>query len=105
LDQPTQGDVQVIPLQYLEGSWEQLPKSTATLAYREANSATHFLIDRWGMSAVHELLTALKAREPLATALQAKLFLSYEQFHSRWLDSFQQKPHTGNDARPSDGSR
>ncbi len=91
LDQAMQGEIQVIPLQYLEGSWGRLPQNVATLAYLEANSATHFLIERWGMSRVDELLTALKARESIATALQSKLFVSYEQFHSRWLATFQQK--------------
>jgi tetratricopeptide (TPR) repeat protein len=91
LDQVMRGEIQVIPLQYLEGSWGHLPQNVATLAYLEANSAVHFLIDRWGMSRVDELLTAFKARESVAAALQAKLFVSYEQFHSRWLDTFQQK--------------
>lgn len=91
LDQAMPGEIRVIPLQYLEGSWGQLSQDAATLAYLEANSATHFLIERWGMAVVDELLTAFKARESVATALQGKLFVSYEQFHSRWLDTFQQK--------------
>lgn len=91
LDQALHGEIQVIPLQYLEGAWGRLSHNAATLAYLEANSATHFLIERWGMARVDELLTAFKARESVATALQTKLFVSYEQFHSRWLDTFQQK--------------
>lgn len=91
LDEAMRGEIQIIPLQYLEGSWGRFPQNVATLAYLEANSATRFLIDRWGMSRVDELLTAFKARETVATALQSKLFVSYEQFHSRWLDTFQQK--------------
>jgi hypothetical protein len=89
LDQVMQGEIQVIPLQYLEGSWMKLPQNAAMLAYVEANSATRFLIDRWGMARVDELLTAFKARQSVATALQSTLFVSYEQFHSRWLDTFQ----------------
>jgi hypothetical protein len=50
-----------------------------------------FLIDRWGMARVDELLTAFKARESVATALESKLFVSYEQFQVRWLDTFQHK--------------
>lgn len=91
LDQAMQGEIQVIPLQYLEGSWVRLPQNAAMLAYLEANSATHFLIERWGMSRVDELLTAFKARESVAAALQSKLFVSYDQFHSRWLDTFQKR--------------
>lgn len=89
LDQAMQGEIQIIPLQYLEGSWGRLPRQAAMLAYLEANSAVHFLIERWGMSRVDALLTALTARESLSAALQGHLFLSYEQFHSHWLDTFQ----------------
>ena len=93
LDQAMQGDIQIIPLQYLEASWGRLPQQTAVLAYLEANSAVHFLIERWGMSGVDALLAALKGREALSTALQGHLFLSYDQFHSQWLDTFHQPHH------------
>jgi hypothetical protein len=91
LDHVMPGEIKVIPLQYLEGPWAQLPQPAATLAYLEANSAAHFLIERYGMARVDELLSAFKARESVAAALQGKLFVTYEQFHSRWLDSFQHK--------------
>ena len=93
LDQAMQGEIRVLPLQYLEGSWARFPSDVASLAYLEANSAVRFLIDRWGMARVDQLLTAFKAKESVATALQSKLFVSYEQFHQQWLDTFQQK-HT-----------
>lgn len=88
LKQAMRGDVAVIPLRYLEGSWGALPADTATLAYQEATSATRYLIERWGMTQVNELLKAFKARASVATAIQNKLFVSYEQFHEQWLDSF-----------------
>jgi tetratricopeptide (TPR) repeat protein len=91
LDEAMKGEVKVIPLPYLEGSWARLPSPVASLAYLEANSAVRFLIDRWGMARVDELLTAFKARESVATALESKLFVSYEQFQVRWLDTFQHK--------------
>jgi Flp pilus assembly protein TadD len=93
LDQAMQGEIRVLPLQYLEGSWTRFPSDVASLAYLEANSAVRFLIDRWGMARVDQLLTAFKAKESVARALQSKLFVSYEQFHQQWLDTFQQK-HT-----------
>lgn len=91
LDQPMRGDVTVIPLRYLEGSWGALPADAATLAYQEATSATRYLIERWGMTQVNELLKAFKARASVPTAIQNKLFVSYEQFHQQWLDSFWNK--------------
>lgn len=89
LDQAMQGDMKVIPLTYLEGSWSALPASTSTVAYLEANSATRYLIERWGMAGVDELLKALQAKSTMAAALQDKLFVSYEQFHQQWLESFE----------------
>ncbi len=91
LDQVLQGEVNVIPLNYLEGSWGALPTNAATVAYLEANSATHYLIERWGMARVDELLNAFTARASVATALQSKLFVSYDQFHRQWLESFERK--------------
>jgi hypothetical protein len=91
LNQAMHGEVKVIPLNYLEGPWGLLPPNAATLAYLEANSATHYLIERWGMARVDELLKAFKARESVAAAIQSGLFVSYEQFHRQWLESFEQK--------------
>ncbi len=89
LDQAMQGDIKVIPLTYLEGSWGALPAGTSAVAYLEANSATRYLIERWGMAGVDELLKALEVKSTMATALQNKLFVSYEQFHRQWLESFE----------------
>jgi len=93
LDQAMPKGGSVIHLRYLEEGWGQLPQNVATLAYLEANSATHYLIERFGISRVSELLNAFKAKATVATALQDKIFLSYDQFHKQWLDTFLQK-HT-----------
>lgn len=89
IDQAGQGDIKLIPLTYLEGSWGALPASAATVAYFEANSATRYLIERWGMARVDILLTALQAKSSVAAALQDKLFISYEQFHRQWLETLE----------------
>lgn len=91
LDQASPREVHIIPLTYLEGPWGSLPTSAATMAYREANSATGYLIERWGMTRIDELLSAFKARQSVAAALQNKLFVSYEQFHRDWLDRFEKR--------------
>lgn len=91
LDEALHGNVTLIPLSYLEGPWGALPATAADLAYLEANSATHYLIERWGMAQVDGLLKAFKARTSAATAIQNTLFVSYEQFHHQWLESFQHK--------------
>jgi hypothetical protein len=84
-----------IPLSSLEGPWGGLTSEASTVAYLEANSAVHYLIDHFGMPRVQGLLAHLKARQTLSTAMQSQLSLSYEQFQSRWMDQLQEHGGTG----------
>jgi tetratricopeptide (TPR) repeat protein len=81
------GEHHLIPLTALEGSWENLSGDKATIAYTEASAATHYLIQRFGMHKVHEVLLHLKARQTIATAMQDRLLLSYDHFQQQWADS------------------
>ena len=90
LDHLMKQEFTLIPLPALEGPWGGLSRDAATVAYLEANSAVHYLIDRFGMARVQELLARLKARQALSTAMQSELSLSYEQFQSRWVDQLQE---------------
>jgi hypothetical protein len=83
----TPGEHSLVPLTALEGSWESLPAEKVSLAYREANAATHYLIERFGMHKVHEVLVHLKARQTIAAAMQDRLLLSYDHFQQQWADS------------------
>jgi tetratricopeptide (TPR) repeat protein len=89
LDQVMKQEFTLIPLPALEGVWGGLPSEAATVAYLEANSAVHYLIDRFGMHRVQELLAHLKARQALSAAMESQLSLSYDQFQSRWMDQLQ----------------
>jgi len=90
LDQIMKQEFTLIPLSDLEGGWGGLSSDAASVAYLEANSAVHYLIDRFGMPRVRELLTHLKARQTVSAAMQSQLSLSYEQFQSRWVDQLQE---------------
>lgn len=81
----------MIPLTNLEGSWGALPAGTSTVAYLEANSATRYLIERWGLARVDELLNAFQAKSSVSNAFQNKLLISYEQFQQQWLERFEQQ--------------
>jgi hypothetical protein len=91
LDQIRKQEFTLIPLPALEGVWGGLSSDAATVAYLEANSAVHYLIDRYGMHRVQALLAHLKARQGLSAAMQSQLSLSYEQFQSRWMDQLQER--------------
>jgi tetratricopeptide (TPR) repeat protein len=90
LEQMMKQEFTLIPLPALEGAWGGLTSDAATVAYLEANSAVHYLIDRFGMRQVQEILAHLKARQALSVAMQSQLSLSYEQFQSRWMDQLQE---------------
>ena len=85
VEQLRRHDPSVIPLTALEGSWADLSGEAASMAYLEAESATRFLINRYGMHEVQQLLARLKKKQSLAAAIQAQLSLSYDQFQSRWM--------------------
>ena len=89
-DQIMKQELTPIPLPALEGTWGGLSADAATVAYLEANSSVHYLIDRFGMYRVQELLAHLKAGQALSAAMQSQLSLSYEQFQSRWMDQLQE---------------
>ncbi len=82
------GEVAAIPLTALEGGWGGFSHDVAAVAYMEANSAVHYMINRYGLHSVNQLLAHLKARQTLQAAMQSQLSLSYEQFQSRWMDQF-----------------
>jgi tetratricopeptide (TPR) repeat protein len=95
LDQILKQQFTLIPLPALEGAWGGLSGEAASVAYLEANSAVHYLIDRFSMPRVQELLAHLKARQALSAAMQSQLSLSYEQFQSRWVDQLQEHGKKG----------
>ena len=95
LDHTKQQKFTPIPLSALEGPWGGLSSDAATVAYLEANSAVHYLIDRFGMHRVRELLAQLKARQVLSAAMQSQFSLSYEEFQARWVGQLQEQGKQG----------
>jgi len=91
IDQLVRGQVTLIPLNHLEGGWGGLPSNAATVAYLEANSATLYLIDRFGMEKVREIIGLLADGQPIGAAVQDRLFIPYDQFQRRWVDTLNEK--------------
>ena len=94
IDQFVQGEIKLISLTLLEGGWGSLPTEVATVAYLEGNSATLYLIDRFGMHKVREILGYLKAGQSIAAAMQDQLFLPYDQFQRQWVENLNEKLRT-----------
>jgi len=95
LDQLGQQEISVVPLPALEGGWEGLSSDAASVAYFEANSAARYLINRYGMHEVTQLLDRLKKKHTLPAAIQSQLSLSYDQFQSRWMDQLNEERKKG----------
>jgi hypothetical protein len=91
IDLLVRGDIRLIPLNLLEGGWGGLSTEAATVAYLEGNSATLYLIDRFGMNMVGEILGHLKAGQSIAAAMQDKLFIPYDQFQRQWVENLNEK--------------
>ena len=90
VEQVRRQDFSHIPLSALEGSWTDLSGDAVSVAYLEADSATHYLVNRYGMHEVQKLLGRLKKKQTLAAAIQDELSLSYDQFQSRWMAHWQE---------------
>lgn len=95
LDRVIQGEVKLIPLNRLEGGWIGFPATLATMAYLEGNSATAYLIERYGMGKVQDLIESLAGHQPIAIAIKDRLFISYEEFQRRWADHVNEKIRMG----------
>jgi Flp pilus assembly protein TadD len=99
LDRVIRGQVTLISLSNLEGLWTGLPSNAAIVAYLEGNSATAYMIDRYGMDKVREIIDRLAAGQPIGAAIQDRLFISYEQFQERWIDELNTKIQLGRAAQ------
>jgi predicted negative regulator of RcsB-dependent stress response len=99
LDKVIRGQVTLINLSSLEGMWMGFPSNVATVAYLEGNSATAYMIDRYGMDKVREILDRLANGQPIGAAIQDRLFISYEQFQERWIDELNTKIQMGRAAQ------
>jgi hypothetical protein len=95
LDKVIRSHVTLIKLSSLEGPWGGLPSNVATVAYMEGNSATIYLMDRFGMEKVREVLGQLANGQTMAAAVQDRLFITYEQFQQRWIDELNEKMKAG----------
>lgn len=92
------GGARLIPLPMLDESWSSLSTEAAGLAYAEADSAVHYLLEQFGMNRVQELLKRLKSGQSMASAMEDQLSVSYDQFQRRWTETFRPSAKSGRQA-------
>ncbi len=88
---PNLRQINLIPLRVLHGGWGRLPMEAASLAYLQGNSATRYMIERYGMGKVHEILDQLKNGHTMEGAVRDKLMMSYDTFQKRWTQHLSDK--------------
>lgn len=71
---------QVIPLSRLEASFSGLSGSSVGAAYWESFSAVSFLIDRYGLFKVKDLLVSLSKGSNIETAFRDSFGITYSEF-------------------------
>jgi len=95
IDQVVRGEVTLVPLNYLEGGWGGLPHNAAIVAYMEGNSATRYLIDRYGMGKVQDLIENMAKGQHVSGAMKDRLYITYEQFQERWVEQLNERIRMG----------
>ncbi len=81
-----------IPLRSLTDSFTNMSPESAYAAYMMSLSATDFLIDKYGMSSVKQILAGIKGGKAIDEAIQAALLISLDDFVDRWVVYLQNKP-------------
>ncbi len=74
---------QIIPLKHLERRFPSGSSRNVAIAYIESYSAVSFLIEKYGMHKVREMLENLKERS-LNDSFQEAFFIFYDKFISKW---------------------
>ena len=91
IEESRQHNPPLMPLPSLHGPWARLPSTSLPTAYLTATAAIQHLVDRHSMYTIRQLMNVLLAGQPLETAIQQKLSLSYEQFQRQAAE--RHKPH------------
>ncbi len=77
-----------IPLKYLEKRFPSGNVAYISLAYRTSHSAVNYMIDKYGMYSILELLENFGEGMDISKAFESVLYISYDDFVSEWGKQF-----------------
>ena len=80
----TQRGGKLIPLKNLHGSFLSFSDRRASLAYAESYSATRYLIDRYSLYKIRELILDMANGSTFERAFEDRLMVPYERFENNW---------------------
>lgn len=79
----------VVPLEFLEGSFLRLNKNQADLVYLESLSAVSYMVERYGLYSVKELLIELSKGNSIDDSFRSALYIPYKEFEKDWKRSLE----------------
>jgi len=74
----------IIPLHRIEKRFPSGDPRLVALAYRSSHDAVEFLIDKYGIYSVKELLESFGDGMDINSAFESVLYVSYKDFQSKW---------------------
>ena len=77
----------LLPLPSLHDSFLGYSAEQAATVYAQSYDATRYLIERYGMHRVRELLVALAAKRPFDRAFETAFFIAYPEFERLWRET------------------
>jgi hypothetical protein len=85
----------LLPLARLHGSFLGFSDEMASLAYAESHSSTRFLIDRYGLYRIKQLLLALPREPDFEKAFLEQILVPYSEFEEDWREDLARKARHG----------
>ena len=80
-----------VPLRPFEGSFMGYNNMQASVAYSVSLSATEYIINEFGISAVRRILGNLGEGKTIEEAVSSGLYISYEDLQSNWFMSLKKR--------------
>jgi len=80
-----------LPLRPFEGSFMGFNTTQAMVAYSVSLSATEYIINEFGISAVKRILENLGENKTVEEAISSTLYFSYEDFQKNWFMSLKRR--------------
>jgi tetratricopeptide (TPR) repeat protein len=75
----------LIPLHQLQGSFMEMDSATSELAYGESKEAVQFLIDRYSIKRLRDLLDQYKGMNTFPTIFEQEFLIPFDQFETEFL--------------------
>lgn len=81
----------MVPLNYLEGSFMGLTQEQAVIAYAEGLSAVKYIMDEYGMGMLGRLINSYKEGKGSEAAIRDTFQMTYREFQDSWIRNLKRR--------------